>query len=138
MRADVSRPLQEVRMSQTMYLARWQWGQPELYTVEVEETPKTYTLRGEPTPVAGFRGCFWGQVLRKADLGQGSGRNDGEAMQIFVALPDALAWLMEQATAYINRLSGQLGEAQQQRDKLTRMLKEARPAEAALPGESNG
>lgn len=126
----------EVRMAQK-YLARWRWGKPELYTVEVEETPKTYLLR-EATPVVGFREHFWGQVLRKADLGRYSGQNDGEAMQIFAAFPDALAWLVEQATVYINRLSGQLGEAQQQRDRLTRMLNEQRAAEAALTGESNG
>lgn len=105
------------------YLSRWEWGKPELYQIEVEEKPKSYTVL-HCEPVEGFTQRFFSRVLRKADLGVVQyGRGQATA-QVFTTLSDALVWLMEQAEDHAEQLAADTAAAWQQRHSLARMLAE--------------
>jgi len=128
-------------MTQTVYFARYAYGQPALLQAEVEETPKTYVVR-RSHPVSGrpCRGSMvLGQVVRKADLGHEASVGH-ETLQVFTTLADALAWLVERAAARVTRLAEEVEAAQRQREELaaelraTTALTEDYPAPEGRPG----
>jgi hypothetical protein len=94
-----------------MYAAKFQWGKANLARIGiVKETAKTYTVAPDYEKLLGW--MYFGRITKI------------DAHALFATLPEANAWLIEQAQAHAAKLDAEAAKAHEYATQLHVVLED--------------